>query len=319
MSALQDKISARGILTVSKDAVMRVLASENGDAALVLLDLMAHDSFDPFAAAARLGFDEERMKKALGVIDAAVPESEAPKKPSDMEKTVPAVATLVQYSGQELAQAMADEKYAFLCAEAERCLRRPLRRHECETLLALYEDAGIDAEILAMLLTYMTRRAQRALPDGAAPRLSFARVREEAMRWYENGVDSAEKAEVYIRQLDELESDRSRVQKILGISGRKPSPTELRYIDQFIEIDPSFLLIAKAYDITMVNRGALVWPYMRTILAKWHDKGYKTPDDVEIGEAKRGRNGQGMQGEPKTGSAYENEVLDFLKNNGKGV
>lgn len=322
---LQNAISVRGILTISKDAAAQVLRTRNPDAAQVLLWLALHPEEENLQRCAQeLSLDENRFHAALAVIkgDASAP-SQADTQPQMQKNPAQAipkqnfVQTLPEYSGEELAQALSDEHFAFLYNEAERCIGRPLRRHECSTLLALYEDIGMACEVLALVLTYVARRAQEGAADGTPPRISFAQVRTEAMRWYENGVDTAEKAEEYIKNLDLQQQLHNRVLKILGITARRPSPTELRYIDYFLTLDPSLSLIARAYDITVVKKGSLVWPYMRSILANWHEKGYKTAADVEQGEARRAGAAASASAVPQAGTQYEDQVLEFLKNNEK--
>lgn len=325
---LQNNISARGILTLSKDVAARVLNARNPDAAQVLLWLALHpEETNLNRCAQELALDSPRFSAALALINGAADARQADPMPQEGKPSSQApvpeagkqefVQTLPEYSGEELAQALADEHFAFLCSEAERCLCRPLRRHECSTLLALYEDVGMGCEVLALVLTYIARRTQESSADGASPRISFAQVRNEAMRWHEHGVDTAEKAEEYIKKLDQQQQLHSRVLKILGITARRPSPTELRYIDNFLALDPSLSLIARAYDITVVKKGSLVWPYMRSILVKWHEKGYKTAADVEQGEARHTSGPSAAAASPQAGAQYEEQVLEFLRNNEK--
>ncbi len=326
MYELQNTIFARGILTLSKETADHVLRSKNPEAAQVLLWLALHpDETDINRCAQELSLEENRFAAALAIISHAQPALHADPKSSETICTEPPsdqqrfVQTLPEYSGEELAQALADEHFSFLCREAERCIARPLRRHECSTLLALYEDVGIACEVLALVLTYIARRTQEHTPEGTAVRISFAQVRNEAMRWYENGIDTTEKAEIYIKKLDQQQHLHNRVLKILGITQRRPSPTELRYIDNFLSLDPSLSLIARAYDITVVKKGSLVWPYMRSILVKWHEKGYKTVADVEQGES-WSHCGTSVTAGTQTGvqdTQYEDQVLEFLKNNEK--
>lgn len=317
MNKILDKLSPRGILTLSAACVQRVLDSKNPDAAQLLLWIAMHpQQTDIGTCAQALGLDEIRFHKAYAVVCDAVGIEETPAvKAAPRTPVQTRVQSLPEYSALEIEQAFADEQFAFLTAEAERCLCRPLRRHETETLLALYEDAGIPADVLALVLTDQARRAQETASEGAEVRVSFASVRTEAMNWHALGIDTVEKAEQQIRKTNEQRSMRARVLKILGIQDRRPSPTELRYIDQFIELDPTFALIARAYDITVVNKGSLIWPYMRSILAKWHDKGYKTVADMEQGESRHPSSAAVRDTVGDT--RYEDQVLEFLKNNEK--
>ena len=44
--------------------------------------------------------------------------------------------------------------------------------------------------------------------------------------------------------------------------------------------------IAMAYERTCINTGTLKWPYMNSILKRWHDAGLHTADQVRAGDSK---------------------------------
>ena len=41
-----------------------------------------------------------------------------------------------------------------------------------------------------------------------------------------------------------------------------------------------------AYERTCINTGGLKWPYMHSILKRWHDAGLHTADQVRTGDSK---------------------------------
>ncbi len=314
MNDVQTKIAARGIVTLSREAAQRALGAESADCSRLLLWLALNPEENDLSKAEKaLSLPRERLDAALaalGLSDEAQPQ-ESSEAPAPVHPKKSAVQALPDYTGEELSQALSDAHFAFLCTQAERCFQRPLRRHECSTLLALYEDVGIPAEVLALVLTYCTQRAADNLPEGTRARASFAQVRAEAMRWFESGVDTAEKAEEHIRSLEEKRRLSGRVLRILGIDNRRPSPTELGYIENFLILDPSLSMIAKAYDITVTNKGSLVWRYMQSILMRWYQSGYRSVQDVEKGESSRRTKTPSAQ---HTDERYEDAVMDFLKN-----
>ena len=316
MNELQNKIAARGILTLSRDAALCALRANNPDCASLLLWLALNPEENDLSKAEKaLSLSRERLDAALAALDLKTEAHSAEKAPAPAVSKKPPMQALPDYTGEELSQALSDASFAFVCNQAERCFQRPLRRHECSTLLALYEDVGIPAEVLALVLTYCAQRASDGLSEGAHMRMSFSQVRTEAMRWYESGVDTAEKAEEHIRSLEEKRKLSGRVIRMLGIDNRRLSPTELGYIDNFLTLDPSLALIARAYDITVTNRGALVWRYMQSILMRWYERGWRTVEQVENGEAvKRGRRPAAPQ---PADDGYEEEVLNFLENDEK--
>ncbi|MBR3621062.1 MAG: DnaD domain protein, partial [Clostridia bacterium] len=136
-----------------------------------------------------LGLDGARLSAALSAIGLSEPEKQAQTPPPRTP-----VQTLPEYTGEELSQALSDPNFGFIYEQAEKAFNRPLRRHELSTLLALYEDVGVSAEVLALVLTYCTQRASQQTPAGENVRISFSQVRTEALRWHEAGVSNAEQA-----------------------------------------------------------------------------------------------------------------------------
>ena len=307
MSDLQDRIASRGILTLSRESAVCALSSGNPDAPRLLLYLALHDEPDALSRAEKaLGLDGARLSAALSALGLSEPEKQAQTPPPRTP-----VQTLPEYTGEELSQALSDPNFGFIYEQAEKAFNRPLRRHELSTLLALYEDVGVSAEVLALVLTYCTQRASQQTPAGENVRISFSQVRTEALRWHEAGVSNAEQAEKHIRMLEEKQQKLARVRRIVGVTDRRPSPTELRYMEYFITLDPSLALIEKAYDITAVNKGSVVWPYMQKILLRWREKGYKTPADVDAGEEQKRAPVRNLT-PLKEDADYEDEVLRFI-------
>ena len=47
-------------------------------------------------------------------------------------------------------------------------------------------------------------------------------------------------------------------------------------------------VLAMAYEKTCVNTGGMNWPYMNTILTRWHDAGYRTVAQIQKQDKKAG-------------------------------
>jgi hypothetical protein len=42
-----------------------------------------------------------------------------------------------------------------------------------------------------------------------------------------------------------------------------------------------------AYERTCINTGALKWPYMNSILTRWHEAGLHTADQIQSGDLRK--------------------------------
>ena len=97
----------------------------------------------------------------------------------------------------------------------------------------------------------------------------------------------------YIADSEHRREKLTQTARLLGITGRVLSPTESKYIGEWLEMGFDDELIEMALDRTITNTGGLKWGYMNGILKSWHEKGLHTPADV------RDRDGTGKRGKGK--------------------
>lgn len=325
MENLAAALGSRSIYTVSAQAVSRVLESGDPDAARLLLYIMQEqERFDRVRAMRALKLDAQRYAAAMAVI--REPKDETPEQLtltdilSAPQGAAPAASTAhvmtpPTYTRTELAEAMKDGDFAYLCTQSEQAVGHPLRQYEMSALMMMYDYLRLPADVIALLINHVRQECERRSTPEQPSSVSFRDIRAEAVRWHERGVTSAAAAERYIESENQRNSAMGQAFRLLGIRGRTPSPTERRYTEQFLELDPGMELIALAYDRTVTKKGSLVWPYMASILRSWHEKGYVTPDDVEAGE--RSPRGAVPAQDDGPGDQYDERVLNFFRQNGK--
>ena len=71
------------------------------------------------------------------------------------------------------------------------------------------------------------------------------------------------------------------LKKLLQIYDRQLTVTEEKYARQWLEMGIEMDAIAIAYDRTCVNTGNMNWNYMNKILARWHEDGIRTAQQVK--------------------------------------
>lgn len=332
MGAFAFDFKSENIYTVSAKAVSKVLEAKNPDAALVLLYIMREQGrFDPESAMRELGIGRSRFQAALAAIEDAPPQSEGQTafvkegtpaaQDAPAEVNVARVNSMPSYTRAELAGAMENRDFAFIYAQAEKAVGHPLLQYEVSALMMIYDYLRLPANVIALLINHVVRENERKNTPEHPSAVSFREIKSEAVRWHEHGITTVAEAERYIKDWERKRSASGRLLRMLGITGRAPSPTERRYVELFIDLDPSLELVALAYDLTVTKKGALIWPYMRSILLSWSRKGYKTPADVEEGERNHHKNASPSYPHPgeqdASGREYDERVLQFFQQNGE--
>ena len=92
-----------------------------------------------------------------------------------------------------------------------------------------------------------------------------------------------------IRQAQKAYQDYSaQLLQILQIYGRNLTAAEDRYANSWLDMGMEEDAIAMAYERTCLNTGGLNWNYMNKILTRWYEAGFKTAEDIRLGDRKDG-------------------------------
>lgn len=156
-----------------------------------------------------------------------------------------------------------NQTLASMFYQAESILGDLLSGSEIELLYSFYDWLGLPCEVIVMLLDY-------AAKHGKTGKRYLETV---AIDWADKGIDTFEKAEEYIKQLEALETAEYQIRSVLGIYDRALTQTEKKYIKNWSELGISPKLVSLAYDRTVNNTGKLSYSYMNKILVSWHDEG----------------------------------------------
>jgi DnaD/phage-associated family protein len=88
----------------------------------------------------------------------------------------------------------------------------------------------------------------------------------------------------YINRCNRQQEKLPRMMALLGLTGRKPSLSEERYLLSWSEMGFDDDVIEKAYDKTILKCKELRWPYLNKILCNWHKAGFHTVEEVTAGD-----------------------------------
>ncbi|MBR7133697.1 MAG: DnaD domain protein [Clostridia bacterium] len=170
-----------------------------------------------------------------------------------------------------------DENIRYLMAQAQLKFGRILKDNEANTLVWLYDDIGIPVSLILYIIQYAANKEK----------LNIRFIEATAISWFDMGIETIEQADEQMRKEAVEEKAWSVVATAFGIEKRKPSQKEkelsVKWVDEW---KLSREMLAAAYDACVNTKSKFSMPYTEKILESWHEKGYKTPEDIPQGTAK---------------------------------
>ena len=272
-------------LTLPAAAADKLLRSGQGDAALLYLALRRFGR----------GVTPEELERALPIsrlrIDAAekvLQELELLPRPAHEVPPAPAEERPV-YTAQDIAGLLTDnEGFRLLIPQTEQQLGKKLRTADLQILAGLYDDLGMPADVIYLLVCHCVERARRQWGEGRRPTLR--QIEKEGYRWAQLGIFDQNAAAVYLKKWAQRQDKCPAYMRALQLPERPPVEAERRYIDQWMDMGFPPETVSLAYERTVFYKKDLNWRYLNGILRRWHDAGWHTPQQVERGE-QSGRRG----------------------------
>ena len=293
-----------GILSMTGEAVDRLLRQDSGDAALLYLHLLRGSQ------APALPWPEERRRAAfeqllaLGLAqESQLPPYPAPKAEADVPP---------DYSGEDIARELSrDAVLAGLAGEMERRLGKLLSPADLKSLYTLYDYLGLPAEVILMLTTWCVQQARERYGLDRPPRM--AQIRQEAFRWHRLGIRTVQGAEEHLKRLGALRGRERELLPLLGLEGRPLVERERSYLAAWIDQGFDNGALQLAYEKTVMKKGGLNWSYMNGILRRWHEKGLHTAQAVAASDSDYPRRGAGESGRQQAPGALHSPPPDQVR------
>ena len=163
-----------------------------------------------------------------------------------------------------------DDIFSDILFEAEAFYGKTLSMAESETLIYIYDQLHFSQELIEYLIEYCLTLGKK----------SFKYAEAVAKAWYENGIDTVEKARENSNAYNPLFR---KVFRELGISRNRPTSAETAYIDAWSEeMGFSEDLITFACQKAILSRPQSAnFAYVNGILENWYKNGVKSIRDVE--------------------------------------
>lgn len=281
------------ILAISAQAADQLLAQDNGDAALLYLHLLRHETV------AGLRWSQERLDAAFAALE------QMKMAPSRAQVTPvvpqpPAADEPPTYTTEEINVALADRQSTFtaLADLVEQKLGKKLNVNDLKMLYTIYDHLALPPEVILMLVTWCVEEHARKYGTGRKPYLS--QIRKEALVWAQKELFTPERAEEYLQRQAKLHSKEGEMLRLLDLPQRPLVQREADYISGWLDMKFPDEVIRLAYEKTVMKKGTMNWSYMNAILVRWHNDGLHTLEAVQ-GENKRGRQTvAGAAGQPQS-------------------
>lgn len=281
MASIKIELSKSRDITIPLREANLLMDSGCGNAALLYIYILSHgEELDIQAAAKRLSLSSDDIFAALDVLEnrGVIGKTEKPKLP-DRGSEVPdfSESDVAAFTGS-------DPEFKNLLNFCQQSLGKMLSTVDVKVLLGIYSWIGLPPDVIGVLITSTIRETKEKYGPGRIP--TMKNIEKRAKIWASEGVMTLGRAEEYLREQERRGSVKARVAEILRISGRALSPTEDKYISDWIARGISDELLAEAYDKTVIATGKLSWNYMNKILLSWQAHGFTTLTEVR-GETSR--------------------------------
>ena len=260
----------------------RLIGRGDGDAALLYLCLLRADrGVTAQELQRRLKWSQLRLHAAetalqeLGLIDR--PPEQKPPEPAQ-ERPV--------YTADDLTDLLTgDAGFRMLVPQTEEKLGKRLKTADLQILAGLYDDLGLPADVIYLLVCHCVARSEERYGPGRRPTLR--QIEKEGYHWAQRGLFDQESASRYLRDWNVRRSAMSRYMQVLGLGDRRPVESEERYITDWMDKGFPPETVALAYDKTVFYKKELNWLYLNGILRRWHENGWHTEEEVRQSDSRK--------------------------------
>lgn len=202
-------------------------------------------------------------------VNTYAPTAELPK----TEKKTLQKNEIPSYSGEEIARLFDENgEIKMLIDECQKIAGKMFNPLEINKIVSLYDYLGLSSEYIMLLYNYCKGKGKTVVHY----------VEKTAFNLYDEGIDTAEKLQEYIKYKEQLDSAAGQIRKIFGMGTRKISKQQEGFIDCWTNTwGFSFALIEYAYEITANSTPNPTMNYTNKILMNWHNKGIKTIEEAK--------------------------------------
>lgn len=267
-------------VVLSGPVARRLVEGGDGDAALLYIAVLRNrGSMDDEKLRSQLGWPADRLQRALGGLarqNLITLPAEAAPAPPQREETRP------EYTRADMARALEGKEFAALTGAVEDKLGKKLTTPDLALLLGLYDQLGLPADVIFLLVGFCAERTAAQYGPGRRP--TMRQIEKEGYTWARLGLMDQESAAAYIKKRQRDREALPRLMGLLRLGDRAASPSEEKYLLAWNDMNFESEVIELAYDKTILKCKELKWAYMNKILCSWHQKGLHTLAEVKAGD-----------------------------------
>lgn len=272
-----------GILNIPAAVADNLGNATKTDLALILLlarDPSSCDAVDAKAdeLAQMLGTDRAEINASIAFWRGAGVFSAEDEKRRTPERRTPAPSRDIPPLSAEDVERMANtspERLTLIDA-CSQTLGRMLNSSESSCLLALRDYLGVDDEYILLTAAYCVRKGKKNVKS----------IEKTALSLYDSDIESTSALEEHLLWLETRDELEARLRRLIGAGERSFTSKEKERFGRWQkDYGFEFDLIELAYEKTVDATGKASVAYMDKILSSWHEKGFRTPDDVAAGDA----------------------------------
>ena len=273
-------------ILLSGPAAKRLICCGDGDAALLYIAVLQNrGAADDEKVRAQLGWPLEQFRRALNTLSQlgliALP-GQPPARPAPKAPPPPPADRRPEYTRADMARALEGGEFAALTGAVEEKLGKKLTTPDLAILLGLYDQLGLPADVIFLLVSFCGERTAQRYGEGRKP--TMRQIEKEGYTWARLGLMTQETAAAYIRKYQRSRQALPRMMRLLRLGDRAPSPSEEKYLMLWDGMGFEDAAIELAYDKTVVKCKELKWPYMNKILCSWHERELHTVAQIQEGD-----------------------------------
>ncbi len=169
------------------------------------------------------------------------------------------------------------KEFSHLFAEAQNTLGKTIGYDGQSVLIMMHDSYGLPFEVILMAVEYSVSQKKTG----------FSSIAKIGKIWHENGIDTLEGAMEYIEEHNIVNETWNKLRSLTDITNRVPTEKQRKLLTCWIkEYGYDADMIYYAYEDTINATGKFSLPYMDKIIRNWHEKGVKTPMDIQKEKAK---------------------------------
>lgn len=140
---------------------------------------------------------------------------------------------------------------------AEQLVGNSLTHNDMKILYSFHDWLKFPTDVILLLLEHCT----------SIKKSDFRYIEKVAITWADNGIDTFEKANIYIKSQSKLARMQKKIKRIVQITDRELTEKETEFVRNWTEEHKyTESNIKEAYEITVMNTGKMNFKYMDAVL-----------------------------------------------------